>query len=68
MHKYNQNLFKAPDRHNSKLEENMTSFEDLQIFKTGFNIETLSHGEIGNLSWMLTKSLKAPINYDNFTY
>ena len=62
------NLFKDPNRHDFILETNMTDCEKLQLFRSGFNIQELSYRQVCNLSWMLTKSLKAPINYDNYVY
>ena len=46
-------------------EDNDLGCEHLQIFKNGFAIEDFSHGELCELSVLLTRSLKGQINRDH---
>ena len=39
-----------------------------QLFRSSFDITKLSYNEICNLSWLLTKELKAEINRDHFFF
>src|SRR5262249_39730550 len=46
-------------------EESDFGFEDLQVFRNGFSIDTFTHHELCELSWLLTRSLGGPVNSDH---
>lgn len=52
----------------SLYESNNLGCENLQLFRNQLDISTFRHEDVCNLSWLLTRELKAQINRDHFMF
>lgn len=50
------------------LENEGSGYEHLQLFKNDFDISKLDYEDICNLSWLLTRSLRAQVNRDQYVF